>query len=496
MGLSKTRYCKYLKCPKALWLSVNKSELNAKNTAPMRNGISVGELAKGYLGSFEDATVLKDDGEQDRPAMIQRTQELLAKGTATICEAAFSYNGCYCAVDLLHEEADGYAMYEVKSAGELNPKYLPDVAYQKYVLEHCGIKVVGTYLVHLNKGYVFDGTLDLKKLFTAEDVWDAIKPYEADLEPTIAKAEAILASDAEPEIALDIKCEGCDYYKYCACSVPYPSVLDLSLCGERWDLFHQGIVTYQDLKRSGKKIKEGRQRLQVEHELAELPAEVKKEELRQFLSTLTFPLYFLDFETYQVVVPDIVGTHPYQALPFQYSLHVVKSENAEAEAYAFLAEPKGDPRRALAQSLVSHIPKDVCVLAYHASVERGIVDKLAEHFQDDPALSEALKNISANILDLETPFKPNKNFYYCRRMGKYSSIKKVAPALYPDDPSMDYGNLEGVHDGMQAMNAFPQMKYMTAGEQEEMRRQLLDYCGLDTYAMVKIWRRLVEASRE
>ncbi|MBP3268355.1 MAG: DUF2779 domain-containing protein, partial [Ruminococcus sp.] len=74
------------------------------------------------------------------------------------------------------------------------------------------------------------------------------------------------------------------------------------------------------------------------------------------------------------------------------------------------------------------------------------------------------------------------------------SIKYVLPALYPNDPELDYHNLEGVHNGSEASAAFADMASHTPEEIAEIRSNLLRYCGLDTYAMVKVLRRLREAA--
>lgn len=81
-------------------------------------------------------------------------------------------------------------------------------------------------------------------------------------------------------------------------------------------------------------------------------------------------------------------------------------------------------------------------------------------------------------------------------MGKSFSIKSVLPALFPDDPELNYHNLEDIHNGSEAMNAFPAMEHMEPEELERTRRNLLKYCELDTLAMVKIWERLKEVSKE
>jgi hypothetical protein len=99
--------------------------------------------------------------------------------------------------------------------------------------------------------------------------------------------------------------------------------------------------------------------------------------------------------------------------------------------------------------------------------------------------------IKDHIVDLLVPFQ--SGFYYNRAMGGSFSIKSVLPAIFPDDPALNYHNLEGVHNGGEAMTIFPKIKDMPPEEQQKARHNLLKYCELDTYAMVKVWEELVRA---
>ena len=99
-------------------------------------------------------------------------------------------------------------------------------------------------------------------------------------------------------------------------------------------------------------------------------------------------------------------------------------------------------------------------------------------------------NIYNNIKDLMIPFK-NRDYYNREMQGSYS-IKYVLPALFPNDPSLNYHNLEQVHNGSEASNAFVSLSNYSKEELEEIRNNLLKYCGLDTYAMVKIYNKLKE----
>ena len=100
-------------------------------------------------------------------------------------------------------------------------------------------------------------------------------------------------------------------------------------------------------------------------------------------------------------------------------------------------------------------------------------------------------NIHDNIKDLMVPFQ--KTQYYKRAMQGSYSIKYVLPALFPNEPSLDYHNLEGVHNGVEASATFKKMATMNEEELESFRVHLLKYCGLDTFAMVKVWEKLNEA---
>ena len=76
-------------------------------------GTEVGKLARELFGKPVDVTETVN-GQLNLPAMTDRTQVEIEHETSVICEASFSYQGCYCAVDILKRENDGWAIYEVK----------------------------------------------------------------------------------------------------------------------------------------------------------------------------------------------------------------------------------------------------------------------------------------------------------------------------------------------------------------------------------------------
>ena len=505
--LSKSKYCGLWQCPKIAWLRQYKPEaatIDASVQARFDAGNVVGDLAMGLFGNYVEVTTY--NGEKlDLQAMIAKTVIEMDKGTENICEASFSYNGLYCAVDILRKESNGWAIYEVKSSTKHRNDdgsytddkevYIADIAYQKYVLEHCGVTVTGTYLVCLNGDYVFDGSLDLQQLFFISDVSDEV-PFESNkIEPTLAIAEEILSSDEEPDIDLDPHCKKpyeCAFWQYCTRHIPDESVFKLYrlTTDKKFTYYHNGWITYRNLIDNAP-IRNEKQLRQIEYALEDKGTYINKDEIAVFLQKLSYPLYFLDFETMQPVIPEYIGTKPYAQIPFQYSLHYIEKEGGEIKHKEFLAESGTDPRRALAEQLCADIPMNVCVTAYNKAFECTRIKELAETFPD---LAEHLMNIRENIVDLLVPFQ--SGWYYNRAMGGSFSIKSVLPAIFPDDPSLNYHNLEGVHNGGEAMTIFPKIKDMSPEEQLKARHNLLKYCELDTFAMVKVWEELVRAVEE
>ena len=493
-GISKSRYTQYRSCAKALWLNVYKSEeavIDDSTMARFATGNEVGDLAMGLLGPFEEMTVTKGDGRLDYGKMVEKTLDAMSRGVENICEAAFSHHGNYCAVDILHKTAGGYEIYEVKSATEPDKEiYAWDVAFQKYILTSCGINVTGTFLVYINNKYVRHGDIEIKKLFSIKDISEAVDAEYPSVAENVRQARRVLEGE-EPAKAISADCNSpypCPFWQYCTKHIPSPSVFDLYRMniGKKIELFNKGVVTYEDVKDMSLTKT---QRMQVDSYLGGVDKVVDNKGIRDFLGKLTYPLYFLDFETIQPTVPLYDGTHPYQQITTQYSLHYQLSEGGELLHKEYLAPSNGNPLRPLAERLCEDIPKDACVVAYNKKFECGRIEELADLFDD---LSAHLTAIKDNIVDLLVPFQGGS--YYVPAMGGSFSIKSVLPALFPNDPELDYHALDGLcQNGGDAMNLFPALKDMEPAEEKKARQALLDYCRLDTLAMVKVLQKLQEA---
>ncbi len=73
---------------------------------------------------------------------------------------------------------------------------------------------------------------------------------------------------------------------------------------------------------------------------------------------MEYPIYHLDFETFQQAVPEYKGIKPFEQIPFQYSLHI-EYEDGSLAYKEFLAEEGTDPRSYIAKRLTEDIPQDV-----------------------------------------------------------------------------------------------------------------------------------------
>lgn len=487
--LSKSKYCKAIQCNKILWLDKNKPEeaIQTAKDSVLENGTKVGELARNYFGKYTNVEFNKDLNQ-----MLEDTQKYISENIKIITEASFNYDNNFCSVDILKNDLDGFEIYEVKSSTDVHEIYLEDVSYQVYVLTNLGYKVKKASIMYINNKYVRNGDLDLKQLFNIEDVTEIAFSKQEKIKNNIEEINKYMQNATEPEKELSMNCFNpyeCPYWKYCTRHLPEKNVFDIRIMhrDKKMELYNKGIYEYDDL------LKEDigwKYRQQIEVDLKD-GIIIDKEKIKEFMDTLSYPIYFLDFETYQSAIPEYDNSWSYEQITFQYSLHYIEKENGELKHTEFLAEPGTDPRRKLAERLVKDIPKDVCVTAYNMGFEKGRIKELAKLYPD---LSEHLMNVHDNIKDLMTPFF--YRWYYIKAMQGSYSIKNVLPALFPNDPELDYHNLPLVHNGGEASSIFIDLKNHSKEEQEEIRKGLLVYCKLDTYAMVKVWEKLKEVIRD
>ena len=476
--LSKSLFIRGLQCHKSLYLHKYhpdlKDKISEEQEALFQSGVNVGIYAqKLFTGGveipFDDVSLSKQ---------IQRTMIEIENGAKVIYEAAFSYDNVFVKVDILRKTDIGWEIYEVKGSTGVKDVYYDDVSIQYYVLKGSGLSVSKAFLVHINNQYVRQGEIEVDKLFTIQDLSNDVIEKQKSIKHEIDKMRKMLKSQ-EPNIDIGEHCTDpydCDFCGYCWKHIPEDSVFSLKGIGpNKFDLYRQGIIRLEDIPRD---ILPQSQRIQLEGTLYKKNI-TNKVAVKEFLETLWFPICFLDFETtFMVPIPLYDETRPYQQVPFQYSLHYLEKENAELQHYEYLAFAHVDPRKELLENLLSKIPKDACVLVYNKTFEIGVLNDLAKWF---PEYSDQIGNIIQNIRDLMIPFR-RKDIYCWEMEGSYS-IKNVLPALVP---KLSYNDME-ISDGGMASNAWLSMwEIENLEETEKIRKALLEYCKLDTLAMVRI----------
>ena len=485
-NLSKTLYCSGVQCPKMLWLKKHCPELfdgSVMNQRVLDSGSEVGDLAMGLFGAYTEVPFgnLAD--------MIHVTDDLIAAGEHVIAEASFACDGLFCSVDILKNLGCGYVeLYEVKSTMSVQDHHFHDLAFQMFVLEELGYHVIRACLVHINSKYVRGCDLEIEKLFAIEDLTDTVRQMQAETCDTVRMLKTCILEPDEPAMALGMHCFSpydCGFWKHCTEKLPVPNVFNVSgmLKKSMFKCYNQGLVSYEDLLEHVK-LNPG-QKMQVQYELEDPADHIEAGKIREFLDSLYYPLYFLDFESFAPAVPLYENSRPYGQIVFQYSLHYYERKGGPLLHKEYLAAPGTDPRRTLAEQLCRDIPLGACTLAYNMSFEKNRIKELSELCPD---LADHLLDICENMHDLMVPFQRKQ--YYTKAMHGSYSIKYVLPALFPDDPSLDYHNLNGVHNGAEASAAFVSMQKMCSEELSSCRENLLKYCCLDTLAMVRIMEQL------
>ena len=310
------------------------------------------------------------------------------------------------------------------------------------------------------------------------DVTENVELVE-DIEDNVSEYLETMKQEDEAPINISVNCNKpyeCSLKKHCWGTLPENNVLHLTNWRQYWKFFHDGIIDMKDipeeieLKPKDEVIKKAALGKQVVY---------SKERIKDFLKTLKYPLYHFDFETFDTAVPIYDKSRPYQKIPFQYSLHI-EHKDGRLEHFEYLATGDEDPRIKLLEQLKNEIQGDGSVVVFNQSFEKGVLKKLAEDF---PEHKEWIEHVLDRLLDLAIPFQ-NFHYYCSSQKGSYS-IKKVLPAITGED----YENLE-INNGGDASILYFNSHIKDKNPNEKIRRDMLEYCGMDTEAMVWIIKEL------
>lgn len=486
--LSKSSFIRGLQCLKSLYYYKNYYSLrdkpSEKQQAIFSRGLNVGVVARGLFPMGKDASPSHPSRQREA---VENTQRLIAAGETVIYEAAFIHQQVYVAVDLLVKEGESWKAYEVKSSTRISETYLNDSAIQYFVIRGAGIELVDFFLVYVNNQYIRRETLDLPGLFTVQSVLNEVEKRLPDIETNLVYAKIALAKREVPDIPIGEHCfypYNCDFWGTCGKEIPKDSIFELSGVSreEQFRLFHRGFKKIEDVTDTSGMSRD----VQIQVRTSQVKeVYIEKENLRQFLDTLKYPLIFLDFETFMPAIPVYDNSKPYEQIPFQFSAHILNLNETEAFHREFLAEHGIDPREEFLEQVLSATEGEGTILAYNASFESSILKYLGNLF---PEYEEQIINRIGRFSDLMTPFK--KKWYYHHAMKGSASIKNVLPALVPE---MDYATLS-IGNGAMAMAKYESLSASNdMFEIAQIREDLKEYCKMDTLAMVRILQVLQKA---
>ena len=456
-------------------------ELSEMQKSIFKRGTNVGELAQQLFPGGEIAA--QGDPPNYEKALL-RTQELIKSGAKVIYEAAFTFNEVLSIADIAVKEKDSWFIYEVKSSTSISETYINDAALQYYVISSQGIKVKDFSIIFINNQYVRNGKLDLGKLFTTESVLGLILPLQDTVKENIVKFKKVLLKKQIPDIDIGEHCYQpyvCGFYNYCRKHIPENSIFDFSgmHLAKKYELYREGIVKLEDIPNDYPLNKNNQIQLDVYKNGKPL---IDKEAIKNFLSDLNYPLYFMDFETFQPAVPLFDNSKPYQQIPFQYSIHFKESKKSQLKHFEFLAEQGADPRKKFIEGLLRDTKNPGDIIVYNKTFE---ITRLKEIARDFPEYADEIEKRINQVKDLMIPFQ--KKYYYAPEMQGSYSIKYVLPALVPE---LSYDKLE-INEGGLASIAYESLQLETDLMRiADIKEKLLEYCKMDTLAMVKIFAKL------
>jgi hypothetical protein len=485
-SFSKSKLMALRQCEKRLWLEVHRPELredSAATQARFQVGYQVGDIAQQIYDPQARGAVVDAQIEGFNEAFAR--SKLLLQSTQPIFEAGFSAGGALCFADvMLPKRKKGqkvWRMVEVKSSTSVKDYHRDDIAVQAFVAQSAGVALDSIALAHIDSSWTYPGDGDYAGLLKENDLTAEAFLRTDEVKGWIAQANKVIAKSAEPAIKVGSHCNdpfACGFFDHCDRKNPkakIPTTLLPYFGSKAAKLALDGIIELRDVPDD---LLNDQQKRVKKHTLSKKVFFDKKGAAAD-LAAHKFPAYFLDFETIQFAVPIWKGTRPYQQITFQFSLHTLSASGKLAQT-GFLDISGKDPSSAFAKALIASCGTRGPVYVYNAGFETARISELADRY---PRMKTALLAINDRVVDL-LPIARGR-YYHPSQEGSWS-IKKVLPAVVPE---LRYDKLDGVQDGGMAMEAFLEAIHPDTPTQRktEIEKQLLAYCSLDTYAMVKLW---------
>ena len=495
LTISKSDYMLYLKHPSFIWLKKYDSDRLPKIDENLQAMFDAGhEFEKYAEKKFSNICRIGFKDFFEYQTMPKRTKDAIAAGKPVISQGGFEHDGLTCIVDILERCDDGtYNLHEIKSGTRVKDDYIYDLAFQKHVLTGCGIKIKNIFVIYADTSYIRDGNIDASKFTKIEKVTNKVEELNDFTVKNIKIAREIIDCGLRKPPSFLPSLVGCigniteaiEVYRNVQ-GLPAYSIYDLARPNaKRLALFEDANYKFISDIPDDLECLIDKQKNQIMVTKSD-STKIEKNQIEKFIKEFKYPIYFLDYETVGNLIPPFDGIKPYQQVPFQYSLHIQEKEGGEVIHKEYIHRENSNPTKKLTEQLLKDIKNDEgSVVVWYQVFEKKCNTTLAHMF---PEHQEELENINNRILDLMIPFKNdwvvNKDFY-----GS-ASIKKVLPALC-SDIELGYSNMN-IGDGLTAQRVWSDtfikdFSKKTQKEKETVISDLIEYCKLDTFAMVKIF---------
>lgn len=447
MQLSKSDYMLFLKHPAWLWVKKN----NPSKLPPVDDNtqamFDAGHAFEPYAESlFPEGVSLGFSDYDEYKTLPERTLEAIESGAHVLFQPRFIWGDYTCICDIVKFVEDGWVdLYEIKASTSAKTEHEFDLAFQIAVLEGAGFKVCSVFVIHVNNQYVRNGEIEADKITTITDVTEKVRARRDATEKYMPLAASVAKQSTMPD--------------------PDPNLAKL---GSKKDW----LKVYENIVPQAPKVWPPDTAPTINHEA-----------IKQFLDGLQYPLYFLDYETLMSLIPYFDGLRPYQQVPFQYSLHLLQTPDASLEHKEYLHQENSNPSRPFTEQLFADIGDVGTVLVWYEGFEKSRNTELGEMI---PEYKHAMERLNGRVIDLMTPFK--EKWYDDPRFEGSASIKKVLPVLCPE---LSYETL-GIQEGASAQRLWMEviLDGTRDGEKQQILDDLVEYCKLDTLAMVEIYNKL------
>lgn len=452
--LTKSDFLIYIESPLHLWAKKNNQysrELTQYDKHLITQGYEVEALAREYAKKY-----LGGKPEYQRE---YKTEKLLSKADIVI----------------------GDNIYEVKSTTSIQKEHRYDLLFQYYTANKVST-VEKIYIMYLNKEYVREGDIDLKELFIVEDMTEYVKENLHIVEGLIEEALKISQLKTPEGLMQCHRPKECPCINLCHPNLPEYSIYNIAMADEKKlrTLKEMGIL---DIKEVPDNFNLSSKQLKQVKVAKENRVYKNIELISKDIDELSFPIHFLDYETYSWAVPQYENHKVYQFVVFQYSLHILSKDGILTHK-EYLSVTKDDPMKEILENLQRDIEEEGSILVWNKSFEMGCNKEMARIY---PEYESYIEDINSRIYDLGDIF--SKQMYIDPKFKGSWSIKKVLPVLVP---TLSYKEL-AIGDGTEAMVGWQKIVYeeTNESEREKTKKNLLKYCELDTLAMYEIYRYLI-----